>query len=567
MREFVFLDDFDSKIITPDEIEFITKPNDEQYLVSNSNRVRSEIFAPEINFYAKMSQDDTLTKSKNLSLLYEVRARVFDTARDIDYQKEIGNNVLIISDSDESDTIEFIKQYNFKVVALSHAEVKFLYGEMGDLFVTILRENDEFEVEADFVLVREAKEYMLRQSGVVEISRMTDDEILDYLQKRSPLYKYKSAITYDSTICQYHGRRSEHCAKCVEICPTVAILKDDEKKELVFNHIDCHECGGCVAVCPSGAMDYAKFPRDAFYDVAKMYKDKKIVITPRIMDIDRCDAILPKGFLPFAIEGEKFLSETHYLTLLQESGASLIYYSDVLSPGTMEAIELVNGIIKAKFDKVGIYVATDEIELRQALKNSDFIDGLYYTAQENTLAKREIFAKRVKHIVGDDDLGVVKSGEWVRYGQVYINQDSCTLCLSCVGACNVGALVADEITNSIKFNPSICTTCGYCEMSCAEKDTIKLERSGYELRPSYFEFKELARDSLFACIECGKEFATSKSVMKIAQMLAPLWSNDPIKAKTLYCCGDCKAKIMIKEQIKDDLALRKSIEDEVKNAR
>lgn len=567
MREFVFLDDFDSKIITPDEIEFLTKPNDEHYLVSNSNRVRSEIFAPEINFYAKMSQDDTLTKSKNLSLLYEVRARVFDTARDIDYQKEIGNNVLIISDSDESDTIEFIKHHNFKVIALSHAEVKFLYGEMGDLFVTIFRENDEFEVEADFVLVREAKEYMLRQSGVVEISRMTDDEILDYLQKRSPLYKYKSAITYDSTICQYHGRRTEHCAKCVEICPTVAILKDDEKKELVFNHIDCHECGGCVAVCPSGAMDYAKFPRDAFYNVAKMYKDKKIVITPRIMDIDRCDAILPKGFLPFAIEGEKFLSETHYLTLLQESGASLIYYSDVLSPGTMEAIELVNGIIKAKFDKVGIYVATDEIELRQALKNSDFIDGLYYTAQENALAKREIFAKRVKHIVGDDDLGVVKSGEWVRYGQVYINQDSCTLCLSCVGACNVGALVADEITNSIKFNPSICTTCGYCEMSCAEKDTIKLERSGYELRPSYFEFKELARDSLFACIECGKEFATSKSVMKIAQMLAPLWSNDPIKAKTLYCCGDCKAKIMIKEQIKDDLTLRKSIEDEVKNAR
>lgn len=565
MREFVFLDDFDSNIVTPDEIDYITEPNDTAYLVSNSKSANAEVFAPEINFYAKMSSDDMLTKSKTLSLLYEVRAMVFDSAKDIDYKKEVGNNVLIISDSNEGELVDLIRNSEFKVISLKHAEVKFLYGEMGDLFVTVLRQNDEFEVESDFVLVRGAKEYMLRQSGVVEISRLTNDEVIDYLKKRSPFHNYKSAITYDSTICQYHSRRSEHCAKCVDICPTVAILKDDEKRELVFSHIDCHECGGCVAVCPSGAMDYSKMPRDAFYDIAKMYKDKKIVITPRIMDIDRCDVILPEGFVPFAIEGEKFLGETHYLTLLQESGASLVYYSDVLSPGTMEAIKLVNGIIKAKFDKVGIYVATDEIELREALKSSDFIDGLYYSVRENALAKREIFAKRVKHIVGSDDLGTLESGEWVRYGKIHINQDSCTLCLSCVGACNVGALVADEATNSIKFNPSICTTCGYCEASCAEKDTIKLERSGYELKPEYFEFKVLAKDTLFACVECGKEFATSKSVMKIAKMLAPLWGNDPIKSKTLYCCGDCKAKIMIQEQIKKDLNLRENLENGAKN--
>ena len=60
-------------------------------------------------------------------------------------------------------------------------------------------------------------------------------------------------------------------------------------------------------------------------------------------------------------------------------------------------------------------------------------------------------------------------------------------------------------------------------------------------------FKEniLAKDDLFACVECGKEFATVKSVEKIASMMAPLFSSDPVKERSLYCCADCKPKIMM----------------------
>lgn len=84
-----------------------------------------------------------------------------------------------------------------------------------------------------------------------------------------------------------------------------------KKRELVFSHIDCVECGGCISVCPSGALDYAKMPRAVFHEVAKLYEDKKILITPRIMDIENCDVVLDEGVLPFAIEGRNFLSETH----------------------------------------------------------------------------------------------------------------------------------------------------------------------------------------------------------------------------------------------------------------
>ncbi|MBK1964855.1 ferredoxin, partial [Campylobacter novaezeelandiae] len=96
---------------------------------------------------------------------------------------------------------------------------------------------------------------------------------------------------------------------------------------------------------------------------------------------------------------------------------------------------------------------------------------------------------------------------------------------------------------------SVCTTCGYCETSCAEKDTLKVYRDGMELKNSYFEYKTLAKDELFKCVECGKEFATAKSVQKIANTLKPLFASNPVKLRTLYCCAECKAKLMLKEQI------------------
>jgi len=39
--------------------------------------------------------------------------------------------------------------------------------------------------------------------------------------------------------------------------------------------------------------------------------------------------------------------------------------------------------------------------------------------------------------------------------------------------------------------------------------------------------------------------------MKIADMMSTHFADDVEKMKTLFCCGDCKAKIMIKRQIQD----------------
>ena len=227
----------------------------------------------------------------------------------------------------------------------------------------------------------------------------------------------------------------------------------------------------------------------------------------------------------------------------------MILYSKSLGKGEKDAISILNQIYELKFKEQAIHHAKDKAELEIALKKAKLIAGSQHSINEYALPKREIFAKRLEFIVGENDLGVVKSGEMIRYGEVAINAETCTLCLSCVGACNVSALVADKKTNSILFNPSVCTACGYCELSCAEKNTISLEVGKLALKPESFVYSELAHDELFACVECGKEFATKKAVEKIAAIMQPRFGNDRAKIKALYCCADCKAKIMVQAQL------------------
>lgn len=553
MQEFAFLYDNSEEIVLDDSIKTLNLPNDEEFLVSNSKSLNAQIYAPEINFYLNNTKENMLLKAKNSLKLYEARATAFDFALDADLSKSVSKNILLISDELEL-SVKKLENAGFKVICLNHNEVKFLYGEIGELVAIVLQKDGEFEIEFDILLVRNAKDYMLKQSGCFEIDGLEDYEILNLANKVIPVFNYKKIIAYDAQTCQYKSRRTKHCAKCVDACPTVAIMKDDEIKELEFSDIDCIACGACISVCPSGSLEYNSMPRNGFYEVAKIYADKIVLAFEECLDISNLSINLKENILPFPLKSVNFLDQSYLLTLLQTTGATVVLYAKQITSGTKESLELVNEIYEKIYGTKGIEVANDEESLKIALDRASFISNSKYDLNETNLSKREIFSKRVLYMLNGKNHGKTGCGELVRYGRIIVNESSCTLCLSCVGACNVGALYADKSDNSLKFNASICTTCGYCETSCAEKDTLTVIRDGMSLEPSYFEYKTLAKDELFKCAECGKEFATVKSVKKIASMLEPVFNGNDLKIRTLYCCADCKAKLMMMSDLeKEDL--------------
>jgi len=525
----------------------IEDTKDKDFLISNTKEVQAELNADEIDFYIKNSQDSISSKIENVLKLYEIAANKYDFAQDISYSQEVSKQLLLITNSKEEYEAftACIKPDDFELFFVKEDIVKQISGHIGNLSVIVDDEGKDVTLNVSQIVWFDAKQMGLNQSGTFDPNLSSIEEVVETLKENINEYSYKKFTTYDKEICQYDGRREEICSKCEEVCPTVAITKDDETKTLGFSQIDCHGCGGCVSVCPSGAIDYAPSNKESLFEMSKFFEETHPLILPEKMNISTLEVSLKENVLPFAIEGEKFLHEESFLTLLQISGSQVIFYTDFISKGSGDAIRIVNDIYQAKYKKDAILVAMNEEELQEAINEVSFIEGSEFNFNQDGLKKREIFSHRLQKIVGDEDLGEIKTGEHVHYGLVKVNEDKCTLCLVCVGSCNVDALQADASDNTLRLNPSLCTSCGYCEVSCPEDDCLTIERDVIKLEPTWFKENIIAKDELFACVECGVEFATVKAVTKIANMMGPLFAHDPVKERSLYCCADCKPKIMM----------------------
>ncbi|NPA74405.1 MAG: 4Fe-4S dicluster domain-containing protein [Epsilonproteobacteria bacterium] len=554
MTEFAYYNSEKLDFPLHESIKIVDDPKkvNETFMISNSKELKAKMYAPEIDFYIKNSKDPLPKKIQTVLTLYEIRGIMFDYATDFEMEKDIGKTLLIVGTKDQIESIEPLVKDDFELFFAESDAVKKIEGTIGELKVHLFRNGKTTVLSVDQMIWFDAKDFAFLQNGVYDPKKDGFEEAVKRVKSNIEHFTYKSAVSYNPDICQYKGREGDICGDCADICPTNAIIKIDEKKELSFSDVDCETCGGCVSVCPSGALDLKASPRGYIYEASTLLKGKIILVVPRVMRLDDLEVSLPEDVVPFVVGGRKFLHEAHFLTLFQHSGHQVVFYSDFFSKGTLSSLDMVNELGKRGYSCDMVLTAKDKSELQDRLDSIKKVENSRYSIDELSLKKREIFAARASYIVGDRDLGVYENkNEYVHYGKVVINEKNCTLCLSCVGACNVAALTAHPEDNSLRFNASICTDCGYCEIVCPEKDCLEVVRDRFEFKPESFRQVVLAKDELFKCVECGREFAPRKAVLKIAEQLTPVFNGDELKIRTLYCCETCKARLMLKAQIGD----------------
>jgi len=514
----------------------------QSYAVANIDRPNVINYAPEIDIFIKKSLESDDVKIESIKKLYEARAIKFDYAEYKDYEKELLNRVVIFSNDLESKLLKEFKDSlgGFEVLELNSESIEYISGEMGSFELKLLDIDKTISFD-QAIFLEDSKEYN-KFFGIYEYND-NFDEIAERVKSRVGLYRFKKIISYDSSICQYHHRRDEICSICAEVCPTYGVDKDNSIRELIFSDIECLGCGGCISVCPSGAIEFAQLPFFAFEKIAKLYREKTILLIPQNL-LETIDFNLPKNILPLVIEGAKFISESHIITLAQESGNSIVFYTDILSKGAKDGAKIVNSVYEKIYNKKAFHIAFSKEEVLEALDSIDTFPT--YDKKLEAKTKREAFSQRLKYIVGKSDFGTIDSGEIITYGRISIDKQKCTLCMSCVGACNMDALLSKFDEFGIDFTPSLCTNCTYCISSCPEK-CMELKSDKIELNPAWFEYEELAKDDIFKCIECSKPFTNKRAIEKIITLMTPIFAGDDLKLKTLKCCPDCKAKVVTKE--------------------
>ncbi len=172
------MNEFEYVYISKEQLEFplddsinILNADDKENctcIISNSNKIKAEIVAPEIDFYINNSDDDLSTKISSVKTLYDARMIAFDMARYFDYEQEIGNLLIVVSKDDPS-ILPKLKESGFKVICLKPEQIAYTEGHIGELKVGVIVEKDEIkEVKTDQMIWFDAPKTALKQSGIYD---------------------------------------------------------------------------------------------------------------------------------------------------------------------------------------------------------------------------------------------------------------------------------------------------------------------------------------------------------------------------------------------------------------
>ena len=382
-------------------------------------------------------------------------------------------------------------------------------------------------------------------------------------------------FTYKESICAHSRSEITGCTKCIDICSTRAISPDGDHVK-VEPHL-CMGCGACASVCPSGAMGYA-YPRVA--DLGARIKtllqtylnaggeDPCLLLhnatdgRELIAKLGRRGKGLPANVIPLETFHIASLGMDLMLGAVALGASNLV----VLSTGSEAADYLVSLRVQMGFAEEilqGLGYNESHFQLIEA-RDVAALEKAVWSIQPARPVKPATFnlsnEKRNTLDFAFDHLAknapvprdeIPLSGG-APYGKIDVNKDTCTLCMACVGACPENALQDSKELPQLKFIERNCVQCGLCEKTCPEQAislTPRLLLTNEARNPRILNEAEV-----FACIRCGKPFATKQM---INNMLGKLGTHSMFSGGAaltrLQMCADCRVVDMMKN--KDELTI------------
>ncbi|MEX5747839.1 4Fe-4S binding protein [Massilia sp. X63] len=378
-------------------------------------------------------------------------------------------------------------------------------------------------------------------------------------------------FSYKERSCA-HGRNGRKgCSACIEICSAQAIADDGDR--IKVNPYLCAGCGACSTVCPTGAISYA-FPPAALTgkrmqaalrsyraaggeDPVFLLHDPEhgAALLARMSDAMGGDAI-PGRVIPLALQHTASTGiDVWFGALAYGASGIAILTTGQEAPQYLAALDQQMQIAQAVLDGLGY--EGPHFQLLQAAVPEELAVALRHAPRGRAPAEPAVF-----HLANDKRNTLDYALEHLHrhapvkpeqvalpagapFGAIAVDRASCSLCMSCVGACPAGALQDGQGAPLLRFIEKNCVQCGLCASTCPETAISLVPRLSFsETRGQAVVLNE---SQPFHCIRCDKPFGTLQMVENMLGRLAshPAFSGH---LDRLRMCGDCRVIDMMEPE-------------------
>ena len=382
---------------------------------------------------------------------------------------------------------------------------------------------------------------------------------------------------YREKLCAHGRNEILGCSRCLDVCSTGAI--SHHGNGVMIDAALCQGCGGCATTCPSGAVRHA-YPR-----VSDLGRRLKTILSAyreaggegacllfhdaqrgrqRLLQLARHGKGLPARVIPFEVHDIAATGLDLLLGALAYGAAQCVILTDSDEPqeyvATLRQQIDIGAKILTGLGRPGECLLLIDAEERKPLETA--LWSLPWLASAGSPAtfnltedKRSTLEFAIDHLRANappspsglklpEIIGLPAGAPW---GEVLVDQQKCTLCMACVGACPASALLDSPETPRLSFIERNCLQCGLCVNTCPE--------AALSLKPRLLPSAEARRSRLlnesepFCCVRCGKPFATRQVITAmLGRLSGHSMFSAPEALERLKMCADCRVADMLDDQ-------------------
>jgi len=479
------------------------------------------------------------------------------------------HTTLLINDAGESDTTDtkpfkaiFFGEVSSLKGHLGHYQVVArLENEMCDLGKRIHPDTQRFDLIIDLsnppVLTSELlPPGYFAPRNEEELKKIISDTLPELVGE----FEKPRFFEFDEGLCARGGTETTGCERCIEVCSPQAITTGLHK--ISVDPWLCQGCGVCSTVCPSGAIRYNyPEPRRSLQLLRDVLEPEKVGAS--LVNLIVYNESLGREGLQSYSNDIKVINIAMNVEEVSSLGgdfwlSALCYGADriiLIDPEQMPAksrdslrreVKLYNTLLAGLGYGEERLILIPEADLDQLLSEPPVSMAIKPAAFNAFNDKRTLLDLAITHLYEQasskkrfQDLPSPSP-----FGAIRVDQEGCTLCMSCVNVCPSKALQDGHNLPRLAFIEANCVQCGACAEACPEQVIELKPRIDYD-RTAAKELTLMKEDEPFLCRQCHKPFATTSMITRIQEKLANHWMyQSRTDRDVMLLCGECRMKHM-----------------------